>query len=143
MGQHASVRAHQIYVVLMLAGSLLWLVLIVAAILPPLVTVTLSLTPHPAVLDQGLIRVAILVGLVLVPLGVGLAGYLVPAEGDRPTGLALARELLRGYLLTPILGGLMLFLPGVGITRKARSIHHGWSDVHIPIVVVRDEPTDS
>ena len=32
----------------------------------------------------------------------------------------------------------MVFLPGVGITRKARSIRHHWSDVHVPIVVKPD-----
>jgi hypothetical protein len=131
-------RSHQMFVVFMLGGSLLWLVLIVAAVVPPLVTVLLSLTPHPSFLDQGLIATAVLVGILVVPLGVGLCGYLVPSEGDRPTGLALARELLRGYVLTPILGGLLVFLPGVGISRKARSVRHGWSDVHIPIVVKPD-----
>jgi Mg2+ and Co2+ transporter CorA len=65
---------------------------------------------------------------------VGFAAYLVPGEGDRPSRVALIRELLRGYLLTPILGAIMLFLPAVGISRKARSIRHGWSDAHIPIV---------
>jgi hypothetical protein len=31
--------------------------------------------------------------------------------------------------------GLLIFLAGVGIVRKIRSRRHGWSDVHVPIVV--------
>jgi hypothetical protein len=43
-------------------------------------------------------------------------------------------ELLRGYLLAPLISGLLIFLAGVGMTRKIRSKRHGWSDVHVPIV---------
>jgi hypothetical protein len=131
-------RSHQVFVASMLAGSLLWLVLIVAAVVPPVVSVTLSLTPHPPSVTETLIRATVLAGILIVPLAVGVSASLVPSDGDRPTGLARVREWLRGYLLTPILGGLMLFLPSVGISRKARSVRHHWSDVHIPIVVKPD-----
>jgi hypothetical protein len=131
-------RSHQIFVESMLAGSLLWLALILAAVVTPLVSIGLSLTPHPPSITESLIRIGVLGGIVVVPLGVGLCAALVPSGSDRPTGLALALEVLRGYLLTPILGGLMVFLPGVGISRKVRSARHRWSDVHIPIVVKPD-----
>jgi hypothetical protein len=48
--------------------------------------------------------------------------------------MQLARELLRGYILAPVLVGLLLFLAIVGVVRKIRSRRHGWSDVHVPIV---------
>jgi hypothetical protein len=128
-------RSHQIFVVLILAGSLLWMFLVAAALAPVVPDLLLGVTPHPPFIDNAWLRVVILAGVVVVPLGVGLAGYLVPADGDRPTGLARVRELLRGYLLTPLLGVLLLFLPAVGISRKARSLRRGWSDTHIPIVV--------
>ena len=126
--------SHQIFVVSMLAGSLVWLVLLVGALAPGLPNIMLDLTPHPAFIDRSLVRLAFLVGLVIVPVGVGLAGYLVPADGKRPRGLRAGVEVLRGYLLTPVLAGLMLFLPAVGISRKVRSLRHHWSDTHIPIV---------
>jgi hypothetical protein len=126
--------SHQIFVVWMLAGSLLWLFLLVGALAPGLPNIVLDLTPHPAFIDRSLVRLVLLMGLAIVPLGVGFAGYLVPGDGERPAGLRAAIEVLRGYLLTPVLAALMLFLPAVGISRKARSIRHRWSDTHIPIV---------
>ena len=123
MGEHAHVgrvrSSHQIFVVSMLAGSLVWLLLLVGALAPGLPNIMLDLTPHPAFIDRSLVRLAFLVGLVIVPLGVGLAGYLVPADGERPGGLRAGVEVLRGYLLTPVLAGLMLFLPAVGILGKS------------------------
>ncbi len=38
-----------------------------------------------------------------------------------------------------MIGGLLIFLAGVGMARKIRSRRHGWSDVHVPIVVVPGE----
>jgi hypothetical protein len=127
-------RSHQIYLVLMMAASLLWLLVLLSLSVPGVRSFLLATTPHPSATRVWL-GVALLVAVVALPLGVGLAGYLVPATGERPTGAALIWELLRGYLLAPLIDGLFIFLAGVGIVRKVRSLRHGWSDVHIPIVV--------
>ena len=42
-----------------------------------------------------------------------------------------------------MIGGLLVFLAGVGVVRKARSARHGWSDTHIPIVVPPDGYDDT
>ncbi len=128
-------RSHQIFVTLMLAGALTWVVLVVCAIAPIVSDTLLNVTPHPSSVTTTLLRLAVLVGVAIVPLGVGLSAFLVPSDGERPTGIRIPIELLRGYLLTPLLAGLMLFLPAVGISRKVRSVRHHWSDTHIPIVV--------
>ena len=131
-------RRHQVFVVLMLAGALLWLVLVASAIAPVIPNFVLGITPHPGFIGPTLVGATVLVGVAIVPAAVGLAAWLVPASGERETRVALVREILRGYLLTPILGALMLFLPAVGISRKLRSVRHGWSDSHIPIVAKPD-----
>lgn len=128
-------RSHQIFVVLMLAGALLWIFLIVGALISRAADVALAVTPHPGFIDQSWLHVACLIGIAIVPLGVGTAAYMVPDSEERPGGLGIVVELLRGYVLTPILALLLLFLPAVGISRKARSMRHRWSDIHIPIVV--------
>lgn len=128
-------RSHQIFVVLMMAGSFTWLLLVLGLLVPSVAAFLLSSTPHPPFVDQAWLGFALLLGVIVLPLGVGIAGSLVPASGERPAGLALVRELARGYLLAPLVSGLLLFLAGVGIARKIRSRRHGWSDVHVPIVV--------
>lgn len=128
-------RSHQIFVILMLSGSLLWMALIVIALVSRAPDVVLGVTPHPGFIDSSWLHVAALLGIAVVPLLVGAAAYLVPDDQDRPTGLGIVVELLRGYLLTPILSVLLLFLPAVGISRKARSARHRWSDIHLPVVV--------
>jgi hypothetical protein len=128
-------RSHQIFVVLMMAWSLVWLVVVVSILMPALAGILLSTTPHPRFIDQAWLGFALTVALIVVPLAVGLAGYLVPSDGERPRGPAALREVLRGYLLTPVISGLLVFLAALGLSRKARSKRHGWSDVHVAIVV--------
>jgi hypothetical protein len=128
-------RSHQIYLVLMMAGSFLWIILVLALLLPSIGSFLLSATPHPPFVDRAWLAIVLLLGVIALPLGVGFAGYLVPAQGERPGGLAVPRDILRGYLLAPLISGLLVFLAGVGIVRKIRSRRHGWSDTHVPIVV--------
>ena len=131
-------RTHQIFVVLMMAGSFAWLLFVLALLVPTIGSMLLATTPHPPFVDNAWLAVVLLSGVIVLPLGVGLAGYLVPAAGERPSGLAVLVELLRGFLLAPLIGGLLIFLAGVGIARKIRSRQHGWSDTHVPIVVKSD-----
>jgi hypothetical protein len=131
-------RSHQVFVGLMMAFSLLWVIVLVGLLVPSIASFMLSTTPHPPFVDQALLGFTLLVGALFLPLGVGIAGYFVPAAGARPSGLAIPREALRGYLMAPLISGLLVFLAGVGIARKVRSRRYGWSDVHVPIVVEPD-----
>ena len=128
-------RSHQIYLVLMMAWSFLWVMFVLGLLIPTVASVLLAATPHPPFVDRAWLGLALVIGAIFIPLGVGVAGYLVPAEGERPTGFAVVREVLRGYLLAPLISGLLVFLSIVGIARKIRSKRHGWSDTHVAIVV--------
>jgi hypothetical protein len=129
-------RSHQLFLVLMMAGSFLWMVAILAVLLPSIAAFVLSATPHPPFVNLSWLAAALLLAVIVLPLLVGAAGYLVPADGERVTGAQAFLEVLRGYLLTPLIGALLLFMAGVGITRKIRSAHHGWVETHVPIVAV-------
>ncbi len=131
--------AHRRYLTLMMAGSLAWMLVIVGLLLPAIASLLIAWTPHPGFMDARWLRTAMLAGFVGLPLGVGFAGTLVPSDQERPRGFRLLGGILRGYLLAPVIGGLLIFLAGVGIARKIRSGRHGWSDVHVPIVVVPGE----
>ncbi len=128
-------RSHQVFLVLMMAFSFLWLLFALGLLLPSIASFLLDATPHPPFIDREWLGLVLLLGVFVLPLLVGIAGYLVPAGGKRPEGLAIPGEVLRGYVLAPLISGLLIFLAGVGIVRKIRSRRHGWSDVHVPIVV--------
>jgi hypothetical protein len=131
-------RSHQVFLVLMMAGSFLWLVVVLSLALPSIGSFLLAATPHPPFVDNAWLGWALLITAIVLPLFIGLAGYLVPSDGERPEGLAALGELLRGYLLAPLISGLLIWLAGVGVARKIRSKRHGWSDIHIAIVVEPD-----
>jgi hypothetical protein len=131
-------RSHQVYLVTMMALSFVWLLLALGLLVPSIASFLASTTPRPPFVDDRWLGYALLYGVLFLPLLVGLFGHLVPAEGHRPGGLAMARDVLRGYPLTPLISGLLIFLAGVGIVRKIRSRGHGWSDIHVPIVAEPD-----
>ena len=128
-------RTHQIFLVLMMAGSFTWLLVVLGLLIPGIASWLFAATPHPPFIDQAWLAAALIVALLLLPPFVGAAGYMVPAAGERPGGIHAVAEIARGYLLTPVIAGLLIFLAGVGISRKIRSARHGWSDVHVPVVL--------
>jgi hypothetical protein len=124
-----------VFVALMLGGSLLWLLLVAAALLPGLGTFLRTSTPFVANADVAIVRFAVILSIVALPILIGLAGYLAPASDERARGLAAIVQILRGYPLAIVMGAMLLFLPAIGIDRKVRSLRRGWSDIHVPIVV--------
>jgi hypothetical protein len=136
-------QSHRRYLAAMMGGSVLWAILVLGFVVPSLAVWGLSTTPHPSFITVSWLAFVITLGVIVVPLGVGAAAYLAPADGKRAGGIRGVVELARGYVLTPVIAGLLVFLAGVGIARKARSARHGWSDTHIPIVVPPDGYDDT
>jgi hypothetical protein len=128
-------KDHQGYVEAMLGASVLWAVLAVIALIPAGLGFVLSTTPFVHSVGADLIRTLLIIGLVGLPLVVGIAGTLVPAPEGRPRGLAIVGSVLRGYPLTLLLAGVGIFLPLATAARRVGSLRRGWSDIHIPIVV--------
>jgi hypothetical protein len=136
-------QSHRRYLAAMMGGSVLWAILVLVFLVPSLAAWSLSTTPHPSFITGSWLNFVVTLGVILVPLGVGAAAYLAPADGKRADGVRGVLELARGYLLAPVIAGLLVFLAGVGIVRKSRSARHGWSDTHIPIVVPPDGYDDT
>jgi hypothetical protein len=128
-------RSHQIFLVSMVFGSVLWTILLIGLIVPSLAALALSTTPHPGFVNLSWLATAMLIGVLVLPAFVGIAGWLVPAEHGRAAGFGALREILRGYLTTPAISGLLVFLAGVGLARKVRSARQGWTDSHVPVVI--------
>lgn len=126
-------QSKQVLLALMTFGSLIWIALVAGVIIPDVGTFLLAFVPVPDFVREEWVRLAMLIGAVVLPLGIGVIG-LVLAE-DRTISLDALKQVLRGYPLTAVIAVTIAFLALVALVRKARSLARGWSDAHIPIVV--------
>ena len=115
-------------------GSLAWIVAVVAVVVPTIGGALISSVPRPGFVSIDWLRFALLAAAILLPLCIGLA-IAVAGDEDRPKGPALVVQILRGYLITPVLGGTILFMAAVSVTRQARAMQKGWDDAQIPMIV--------
>ena len=116
-------------------GSIAWYVAVVAVVIPAVGGALISSVPRPGFVSIDWLRFILLAAALLLPLGVGVAAVMAANEDDRPKGLALGVQILRGYVITPVLGGMVLFLAAVSVIRQARAKQKGWEDEHIPMIV--------
>jgi hypothetical protein len=116
-------------------GSVIWVVLLVGVLLPDVGTFLLVLIPQQDVIPESTVRLVMLVLAVVAP-GVigGMTVLLTPAKGRTPGTIAAA--VLRGYPLTALLAILLVFLAVLAIVRKVISLTRGWTDAHVPLVVL-------
>jgi hypothetical protein len=128
-------QSRQIVLALVTFGSVIWAALVVGIVLPDVGAFLVAVVPAPDAIDRGWIRLAMLIGALVMPAVVGGATLFVLDPADRPRGRALIEQVVRGYPLCAALAVTLVILAGVGV---ARFVHHraiGWSDAHVPIVV--------
>jgi len=116
-------------------GSIGWVVALIGILIPAIGVLLLAMVPIPRWLDQGWIRLAMLLLAILLPLLVGLGGYFLIDKAQRPHGMAIASQLIRGYPYAALLAAVLLLLIVIAPIGKLRSIAKRWQDAHIPIMV--------
>ena len=116
-------------------GSLIWAVLLAGVVVPTVASLLLVAVPPPSFVDPLWIRLAMLAGAVVLPIAIGIAIRMIPGPEDRATGRAAVTDILRGYPLGAALAVTLVFLAGVAVVGKARSLARRWNDAHVPIVV--------
>ena len=116
-------------------GSVIWLVLLLGILLPNVGTFLLAFVPGQDVIKEHIVRLVMLVGAIVVP-GVvgGLTVLLTEPEARSPR--RIVEGVARGYPLTALLAVLLIFLALLAVFRKARSLARGWTDAHVPLVVL-------
>lgn len=124
----------QILVLGITFGSVIWMVLLAGVVFPAIGTFLLVLVPQQDVIPEWIIRLAMLIGALVVPAVVGGLTLLLAGPAQR-TVRGVAGAVARGYPLTALLAVLLVFLAGLSIWRKANSLRRGWVDAHVPIVV--------
>jgi hypothetical protein len=129
-------RDRQVFLAGITFGAVIWAVLVVGVIVPDVGTMLLAFMPIPEWVDETWVRLAMLVGAIVLPAVLGAATMLLVKPADRPTGIgAIAVQVLRGYPLAAGLSLMLVFLAVIGIVRKVSSLLRRRTDAHIPIVL--------
>jgi hypothetical protein len=125
----------QIVLALITFGSIVWAALVVGVLLPEIGAFLVAAVPAPDVVDRGWLRLAMLIGALVVPAAIGVATLFVMAPADRPTGTGIVGQVLRGYPLCAVLALVLVILAAVAIARFVHHLAIRWSDEHVPIIV--------
>jgi hypothetical protein len=129
-------RDREVFLAAITFGSVIWVFLIIGVALPDVGAFLLAFAPIPDWVDEGLVRLAMLVAVITLPLALGAATLKLLRPDDRPVGVrAVLIQLARGYPLAAGLSLMLVFLGIIGLGRKVTSLARRWTDTHIPIVV--------
>ena len=129
-------KDREVFLAAITFGSVIWVVLIVGVAVPAAGVWLLSFAPIPDWVDEGLVRLAMLAAVLVLPPVLSLATLKLLRTQDRPKGIGpILLHLARGYPLAAGLALLLVFLGIIGLVRKVASLARRWTDTHIPIVV--------
>ena len=128
-------QSKQLILSMVTLGSLAWVVAVIGVVLPDVGTFLVAAVPRPGFIQESWVRLAMLVAALVIPLLVGIGGLLLIDASDRPAGLGLVKQVLRGYPYALVLAFSLVFMAVVAPLRKLRSLTKSWSDAHIPVVI--------
>jgi hypothetical protein len=116
-------------------GSVIWVVLLIGVLLPDVGTFLLVLVPQQDFVPETTIQLIMLIGALVAPATIGALTLKLTGSGSR-SGRDVLTAIARGYPLTALLAVLLVFLAVLAIARKAMSLARGWTDAHVPLVVL-------
>jgi hypothetical protein len=125
----------QVWLAVLTFGSIAWVAAVAGVLVPDLGAILLTAIPRPAWVPEELVRFAMLAVALLLPAVLGAVTLLLFDPEDRPKGLDLVKQVLRGYGLVPTMALTLVLLAVVGTVRKLDSVIHRREDAHIAIVV--------
>jgi hypothetical protein len=108
---------------------------VLGVLFPDLGTFLLAFVPVPSFIREEWIRIAMLIAALVVPLLIGALALVIGSASSRPTGGDAVKNVLRGYLLAPVLALVLVFLGVVAGIRKLRALFKRWKDAHVAVVV--------
>jgi hypothetical protein len=116
-------------------GSVIWIVLLVGVLFPDVGTFLLLFIPQQDFVPVETVRLIMLIGALVAPAVIGGITLMLSGPAKR-TARDVLTAVARGYPLTALLAVLLVFLAGLAIARKAVSLARGWTDAHVPLVVL-------
>ena len=125
----------QILLLVMVFGSLVWVALVIGIFVPSVGSLLVAAVPVKDMVGEDVVRIGMLIGAIVVPLGIGIAAVFLAASDSRPNGAQLIVSVLRGYPFAFALALILVLLAGVATVRKLRSLSKRWEDAHVPVIV--------
>lgn len=116
-------------------GAIAWIATVIGVLVPDAGTFLLAFVPRPGWIDEGWVRLAMLVLALLLPIAIGVGGLFVLEAADRPAGFGRVTAIARGYPYAAVLALVLLTMLIVAPVRKVRSILKRWEDEHIPVLI--------
>lgn len=116
-------------------GSLVWLITLIAVIVPTVGDLLVSAVPRPGFVPRDWLTAILIALAIVLPLAIGLATVAAVPEGERPQGLKELAQILRGYPYALIVAVTILFLAVLRLVRSARSLQRGWQSEHLAFIV--------
>lgn len=116
-------------------AAIAWIATLAGIVVPSVGTFLLAFVPRPEWIDEGWIRLAMLILAVLLPIGIGIGGLFLLDSSDRPSGMGRVLAVLRGYPYAAVLALVLLTMLIIAPVRKVRSIIKRWEDEHIAVVM--------
>jgi hypothetical protein len=125
----------QVWLAVLTFGSLAWVAAAAGVLVPDVGAMLLTALPLPDWVPEDLVRLAMLGVVLVLPAVLGGVTLLLFDPQDRPKGVELVKQVLRGYPLVPALAVTLVVLAVAGTIRKIDSVVHRRHDAHVPIVV--------
>lgn len=125
----------QIWLAVLTFGSLAWVAAGLGVLIPDVGAMLLTAIPRPEWVPEDLVRLAMLGVALILPAILGGVTLLLFDPEDRPKGVELVKQVLRGYPLVPAMAVTLVVLAIAGTIRKIDSLVHRRNDAHVPIVV--------
>ncbi|MBA2570236.1 MAG: hypothetical protein H0V04_03535 [Chloroflexi bacterium] len=115
-------------------GSLAWVATLVGVLVPDVGAFLVAAVPAPEGFESW-VRLGMLAAALILPLLIGIGGLLILDPADRPKGMGMVVQILRGYLYAPVLAGVLASLFLEAPLRKLRSMAKRWDTAHVPMIV--------
>jgi hypothetical protein len=125
----------QVWLAVLTFGSLAWVAAAIGVVVPDVGAMLLTALPLPDWVPEDLVRLTMLGVALVLPAVLGGVTLLLFDPEDRPKGVELVKQVLRGYPLAPALAVTLVVLAVAGTIRKIDAVVHRRHDAHVPIVV--------
>ncbi len=126
----------QIYLSVITFGSVAWIAVLLGIAFPAFGAWLLAFVNPPRWVDRNWIRLAMLIGAIMIPLIIGFLSLKLSAPEDAPeNGIEKLKAVMRGYPYTLGLAITLVMLTVFAPILHLRNVLNRWTSQHVPVIV--------